>query len=190
MKHTGTVRLETKRLILRRFRPEDAEAMYRNWASDSEVTRYLTWPAHLSAEESAGILRQWEALYADDRYYQWAIVPKDSGDRPVGSMAAVQVNDGLSSVEIGYCIGRPWWHQGITSEALQAVMDFFFDRVGAERIEARHDPRNPRSGMVMKKCGMKYEGTMRRADRNNQGICDKCCWALLKDERTAKENAE
>jgi ribosomal-protein-alanine N-acetyltransferase len=70
------------------------------------------------------------------------------------------------------------------SEALKAVMDFFFDEVGANRIESRHDPNNPHSGMVMKKCGMKYEGTMRMADRNNQGICDACWYALLKLERS------
>ena len=58
-----------------------------------------------------------------------------------------------------------------------------FDKVGMNRIEARHDPNNPHSGDVMKKCGMRYEGTMRQADRNNQGICDASCYALLKSER-------
>ena len=69
------------------------------------------------------------------------------------------------------------------SEALKAVMDYFFDRVGANRIECLHDPRNPHSGMVMKKCGMKYEGTLRSSARNNQGICDACWYALLRSDR-------
>lgn len=75
-------------------------------------------------------------------------------------------------VHIGYCIGRNWWHQGGMSEDLMMLIAFFFDEVGANRIESRHDPGNPHSGMVMKKCGMKYEGTLRSSDRNNQGICD------------------
>lgn len=50
-------------------------------------------------------------------------------------------------------------------------------------IEARHDPRNPNSGKVMQKCGMKYEGTLRCSDRNNQGLCDASYYALLKSER-------
>ena len=86
-------------------------------------------------------------------------------------------------VHIGYCIGRKWWHQGITSEALKAVMDFMFDVVGANRIESRHDPRNPNSGKVMQKCGMKFEGTMRSSDINNQGLVDASYYALLKSER-------
>lgn len=52
----------------------------------------------------------------------------------------------VSMVHIGYCIGRDWWHQGITSEAMKVVMDFFFEEVGANRIESRHDPRNPNFG--------------------------------------------
>ncbi len=183
MKHCGTQRLETDRLILRRFTTEDADAMYKNWASDAEVTRYLTWPTHSGVEVSRHIVKDWVNSYADENYYQWAVVLKSNGDEPIGSIAAVDMKENISMVHIGYCIGRSWWHQGITSEALKAVMDFFFDVVGVNRIEARHDPRNPHSGDVMKKCGMQYEGTLRSSDWNNQGICDACYYALLKSER-------
>ncbi len=183
MKHCGTLRLETERLVLRRFSIDDAEAMYRNWASDPEVTEFLTWPAHTSPEVSKAVLEDWVSSYSQKNYYQWAIVLKDCGNDPIGSIGAVGQNDAISMVHIGYCLGKNWWHQGIMSEALKAVMDFFFDQVGANRIESRHDPRNPHSGMVMKKCGMKYEGTMRSSDRNNQGICDASWYALLKSDR-------
>jgi len=69
------------------------------------------------------------------------------------------------------------------TESLTAVMDYLFDEVGFHRIESMHDPNNPNSGKVMAKCGMKYEGTHRQADRNNQGICDACYYGILKDER-------
>lgn len=190
MKHCGTQTLETKRLILRRFTVRDADAMYTNWASDPEVTRYLTWPAHAGVETSRAVLADWTAAYAQESCYQWAIVLKDGADEPVGSIGAVDVSDDIAAVQIGYCLGRRWWHQGIMSEALGAVMDFFFDAVGCNRVAGRHDPRNPHSGMVMQKCGMKYEGTQRSADRNNQGICDTSWYALLKDERYAAHPCE
>lgn len=182
MKHCGTQRLETERLILRRFVIEDSEAMYKNWASDEEVAKYLTWPVHSSGEISKSILKDWVNSYSDEKYYQWAIVPKDVGE-PIGSISVVHMKENVSMVHIGYCIGKKWWHKGITSEALKAVMDFLFDEVDVKRIEARHDPRNPNSGKVMNKCGMKYEGTLRSSDWNNQGICDACYYALLKSER-------
>ena len=182
MKHCGTQKLETERLILRRFVIEDSAAMYRNWASDNAVTKYLTWPAHTSQEITKSVIEGWMNSYADERFYQWAIVLKDKGE-PVGSIGVVHMNEDVSMMHIGYCIGKTWWNKGITSEALKAVMDFLFDTVDVNRIEARHDPGNPNSGRVMKKCGMKYEGTLRSSDRNNQGICDACYYGLLKSER-------
>ena len=185
MTHQGTKRLETERLILRPFVKEDAQAMYDNWASDPEVTRYLTWPTHPSVEVSEAVLRDWVAGYASPSYYQWAIVPKELNE-PIGSIAVVHdIDERVQAAHIGYCIGRKWWHQGITSEALKRVTDFLFDEAGVLRVEARHDPRNPHSGAVMRKCGMKYEGTHRSADWNNQGVCDVAYYALLKDERQA-----
>lgn len=180
--HKGTVTLETERLILRRFKVSDAPAMYKNWASDSEVTQYLQWQPHVSAEATGELLDQWAESYKEDDYYQWAIVLKELGE-PVGGISVVSHDDNVGKAHIGYCIGRKWWHRGITSEALSAVIDFLFDEVGMQRIEARHDVRNPNSGGVMKKCGMKYEGTMRRSDITNSGMSDASWYAIFADER-------
>lgn len=183
MKHCGTQRIETDRLILRRYKIEDADAMYKNWASDSEVTKFLTWQPHSSVDVSRSIIENWLKEYSDEKYYQWAIVLKDNGNEPIGDISVVHMNEDISMVHIGYCLGRAWWRRGIMSEALKAVTDFMFDTVEVNRVESRHDPRNPNSGKVMQKCGMKYEGTLRSADRNNQGICDACYYALLRSER-------
>lgn len=183
MKNCGTQRIETDRLILRRYVIEDADAMYKNWASDSEVTKFLTWQPHSSVDVSRGIIENWLKEYSDEKYYQWAIVLKDNGNEPIGGISVVHMNEDISMVHIGYCLGRAWWRRGIMSEALKAVMDFMFDTVEVNRVESRHDPMNPNSGKVMQKCGMKYEGTLRSADRNNQGICDACYYALLRSER-------
>lgn len=184
MKHLGTEYLETERLILRRFAIEDAGAMYKNWASDDEVTKYLMWPSHSNISVTQAVLNDWISSYSENDFYQWAIVLKENGSEPIGSISVVSHNDDVGMVHIGYCIGRKWWHMGITSEALQCVIDFFFNEVGVRRIESRHDPRNPNSGAVMKKCGMQYEGTMRKSDRNNQGICDACYYSILSGERS------
>ena len=183
MKHCGTQRLETERLILRRFVVEDAAAMYKNWASDADVTKYLSWPAHTSPEISEKIVADWVKKYGDVKFYQWAIVLKKTDGEPIGSITVVNMKEDISMVHIGYCIGKKWWHQGITSEALKTVIDFLFDEVGANRIESYHDPNNPNSGGVMKKCGMKYEGTMRSYKKTNQGITDACVYSILKSER-------
>ena len=181
MEHKGTVTLETARLILRRFTPDDAGAMYRNWATDPEVTKYLTWPVHQNLAVSEKIAQEWSESYVKPDYYQWAIVPKSVGE-PIGSIAVVAKNDDIDMVHIGYCIGQKWWHCGYTSEALIELVRFFFEEVGANRIESRHDPRNPNSGRVMMKADLKYEHTSRQSDRNNQGICDASHYAILAED--------
>lgn len=178
MTHKGTVRLETKRLILRRFTLDDADAMFRNWASDPEVTKYLTWLPHSSAAVSKAVIAGWLPLYENPGHYSWAIVLKELNE-PIGSIAAVDQRDDIGMVHIGYCIGKKWWRRGYTSEALAEIIRFFFEDVGVKRIESRHDPRNPNSGKVMLKCGLKYEGTMRQDDINNQGVCDSVRYAIL-----------
>lgn len=182
MNHLGTKYMETKRLILRRFTLDDADAMFRNWASDPEVTKYLTWPTHDSVEISRMVLSDWVSHYTEAAYYQWAIVPKDLGE-PIGSIAVVHLNDRVGKAEIGYCIGQSWWHRGIMSEALDAVICYLINEVGANRVEACHDPNNPHSGAVMAKCGMKFEGVQRRAGINNQGPCDLSWYAVLASDR-------
>ena len=181
MHHCGTKTIETERLVLRAFRPSDAEAAFRNWMSDPEVTEFLRWKPHGEISESEEIVRDWASRSAQPDFYQWAIVPKELGE-PVGTISVVDRKEELDLVHIGYCIGRKWWHQGITSEAFRAVISFFFEEVGVNRIESQHDPDNPHSGDVMKKCGLKYEGTLRQADRSNRGIVDACVYGLLKSE--------
>ena len=153
--HKGTKTLETSRLILRKALPEDADAMFRNWASDGEVTKFLTWPTHTQVEITCEILNIWAKNYKQPDYYQWIIVLKELGE-PIGSISVVEKRDDIGEAEIGYCIGKAWWHQGIMTEALTAVMEYLFDQVGMNRIEARHDVNNPHSGAVMKKCGFRY----------------------------------
>lgn len=182
MNHKGTLRIDTENLILRKFKLSDAEAMYKNWASDSEVTKFLTWNPVNSVEVSKSIIEGWVDEYKNNNIYQWAIVPKNNGDEPIGAISIVRQDEEVSMVQVGYCIGRQWWNRGITSEALSALIKFFVNEVKVNRIEARFDPRNLNSGKVMMKCGMKYEGTMRKSDKNNQGICDSVMYALLAED--------
>lgn len=177
--HRGTRTICTDRLILRQLTTHDTHAAFINWMSDDEVTRYLTWPTHQSEEISAKIIASWEEGYARDDFYQWGI---EFEGEVIGTISVVEQSDSAEWMEIGYCIGKNWWHRGIMTEALGAVIHYLFSEVGAQRISARHDPRNPHSGAVMRKCGMRFEGTLRGSDRNNQGICDASVYAILRSD--------
>lgn len=181
MNHLGTKTIETERLIIRQFKIDDAKDMFNNWANDSEVTKYLTWPAHKNVEVSKSYLESVINKYSDTKTYDWGIELKEI-QQVIGSIGVVRLHEETGCVHIGYCIGKRWWNKGITAEAFSAVIQFLMDEVNVNRIESRHDPHNPASGEVMKKCGLKYEGTLRQSDRNNQGLCDASWYALLKNE--------
>ena len=83
---------------------------------------------------------------------------------------------------MGYCMSRAHWRKGVMPEALKAVVDFLFDEVGFNRIEAEHDVNNPASGRVMEKAALRYEGTLRQSGRNNQGIVDLVWRAILRSD--------
>lgn len=180
MKNLGTKTIETERLILRKFRMSDDKDMFKNWANDDRVTKYLTWPTHANIDASRSILDMWTKDYENPKNYQWCIELKSTHEA-IGSIGAVNYNENVESVEIGYCIGYNYWNKGITSEALKALINFFFNEVGVNRIESRHDSLNPNSGKVMLKCGLKYEGTRIKADRNNTGICDMVMYGMIKE---------
>lgn len=158
---TGTQTIQTERLTLRRFETGDAEAMYRNWAFDEAVTKYMHWNAHKNVDETSHILSSWVDDYLDALTYNWAIVLKELGE-PVGSISLLNLNTVHSKAEAGYCMGKAWWGRGIMTEALKAVIAYGFDVVGLNRVEAVHQSENIGSGMVMQKAGMVHEGHMRQ----------------------------
>lgn len=182
MNKAGTQNIETPRLLLRRFTMEDAEEMYKNWASDPEVTRFLTWPTHTDVDVTRNVLKDWTSRYADGGYFNWALEHKETG-KLIGNISAAQLDEKTEAATIGYCMSKAFWGQGLMPEALKAVMDYLFDVVELNRIAARHDFNNPKSGRVMEKAGMKLEGTLRAAGRNNLGICDIVCRAMLRSDR-------
>ena len=101
--------------------------MYKNWANDDEVTKYLTWPSHSSVEVSKDILNIWIDDYKNLNFYNWAIILKENGNEPIGGISVVKLNDEIGIVQFGYCIGRKWWNKGVTSQALNALIKFFIE---------------------------------------------------------------
>ncbi len=155
MKHQGTKKLETERLVLRKFSQDDCENFYNNWASDARVTKYLTWNIHTNITFTRVLLNEWIGNYHNLNYYQWVIQLKDDS-QVIGSISAVNINKELEEIEIGYCLGYNYWNKGYTTEALNKIIKYFFEEVKIKKIKARHDSRNIASGKVIKKCGLKY----------------------------------
>ncbi len=185
MKHMGTQTIKTVRLTLRRFALSDAEAMYKNWASDARVTRFLSWTPHESVETTRTILKSWCALYRNHSYYHWVI---EWEGQIVGAVNVVRQSDQHQVAELGYCLGHDFWGRGITAEAVRAVTDYLFAEVGMHRVEIHHATDNPASGRVAEKCGLVAEGILRGATRIGTGeFKDIRVWGILREEWEARQ---
>lgn len=146
----NTPRLETERLILRKFTEDDLEALY-YIHSDEEVNRFLPWfPLRNMEDARAFYEEQLVSRYREERAYNYAVCMKEN-DYPVGYVN-VSMDD---SYDFGYGLRREFWHRGIITEAGKAVIEQLL-RDGIPYITATHDVNNTRSGRVMKRLGMKY----------------------------------
>ncbi len=146
----NTPELETDRLILRKFTEEDMEALF-EILKDEEVNRFLPWYPMKDLEETRKFYEErYAAEYARPQAYAYAICLKED-DRPIGYIKV----DMEEAHDFGYGLRREFWHRGIVSEAGRAVIEQV-KKDGLPYITATHDRNNPRSGNVMKACGMKY----------------------------------
>ncbi len=168
IQHKGTVTIETLRLILRRFEEQDAEAMYKNWAGDAEVCKFLSWGPHISSEVSMKRILNWIDGYRRDNSYVWALEEKGNG-QAIGSISVEIADDRGESCEVGYCLSKDYWNRGVMTEALQAILHYLFYEVGYRRIQAKHDVLNVASGRVMQKAGMLYEKTENKVGLRKDG---------------------
>lgn len=190
MNKIGTKTIETDRLVLRRYVVSDAEDMYRNWAGDPEVTKFLSWSTHSGLEVTRKILEEWVSYYDEGRTYNWGIALKGEG-RVIGNIAVVERDERTCTYELGYCLGKAYWGRGIMPEALKAVITYLFEgEPDLNRIIATHDVRNKKSGRVMQKAGMRFDGVLRSAKRNNRGLHDTAYYSILRSDLVTKKQYE
>jgi len=180
LRHAGTNTIRTQRLTLRKIELSDAEAMFRNWARDPDISRYMRWTAHNDVEETRAIIQVWLNEYRADSTYHWGICLQNG--EIFGSVGVIITAEADFKAEIGYCIGRSWWGQGYTSEAVRAVIDYMFSNTDIERIEAYHSLQNPASGGVMAKAGMRREGSARHKYRSFDGFQDCDLYGIIREE--------
>lgn len=143
--------MESARIILRRWTLDDADALFRS-ASDPEVGPRAGWKPHDSVEESREVIAK-----VFDNPTTWAIVLKSSG-LPIGAIGyGPSCDSGLPSLPgeptVGYWIARPYWGQGICTEALRLMIDHVARTTDIRSMVSGHFVDNPASGRVMEKCG-------------------------------------
>ena len=150
--------LEPARLRLRKVCADDAQAIFDNWASDDEVTKYITWNTHKSIDDTNRILGIWLKEYEAEPCYRYGIERKEDGVL-MGMIDVVGFRNG--NPVIGYASGRAFWNNGYMTEALQAVVEELFSD-GYETIVIEAIDENIGSNRVIQKAGFTLVGIEQR----------------------------
>jgi Acetyltransferases, including N-acetylases of ribosomal proteins len=171
--------LETERLILRKLRLEDAKDVF-EYASDPEVSKYVTWEPHRSIEDSINLIKFTHEYYERKEGIIWGIVYKEN-NKVIGTCDISPVTKHFRA-EIAYALSRDYWGKGIMTEAVKEVIRFGFERMNLNRIQAMCIPENIGSYRVMEKVGMKYEGLIREYMYIKGKFQDLKLYSILKRE--------
>lgn len=181
MNYLGTKRLETKRLILRKFEENDYKDMFKNYASNEKVTRFLTWNAYTKEEDCKDYLNKFilnKYQENDNETFAWAIVDKTTNE-VIGSIDIVKFYKDYEIAEIGYCLSESYWNKGIMSEAFKEVINYLFNEVNVHAITATHNVLNPASGKVMEHNGLSYIKDENKIIKGKEVVCKR--YRLIND---------
>ncbi len=177
--------LETARLILRPFALTDAPDVERLCGAPEIALHTLNIP-HPYPEGKA---QEWIAS-CPERFEKGVEVTFAITLREGGALAGaigILPNRDHDRADIGYWIGMPYWGRGFATEALRAVIAYGFDELGMNRIFAEHFTRNPASGRVMQKAGMRHEGTLRQMHKKWGEYVDSELYAILSSDQRISE---
>jgi len=174
----------TKRLIIRKWQPADASALY-ECCSDPNVTKYLSFPTYCSIQDAhdriADMQRRYDA--GDKAGIDYAITLKDGG-AVIGSIGLNQYNEKYGrSMEIGYLLNPKHQRKGYMTEVLIGLFKHIKKNDIAWRIVAKHDTTNEKSGAVMRRAGMTFEGIARKGTSNHlNNRADAATYSILVEE--------
>jgi RimJ/RimL family protein N-acetyltransferase len=149
---------DTPRLHLRPPIAADAEAIFRNYARDEQVTHYLPWRPHRSLADTHRFLERCQAVWQDGSAYPWGI--ELAGTTDLVGMAEIRIR--TSAVDMGYVLARAHWGRGLMTEALRPVVAWGLGQPEIFRVWAVCDVDNTASRRVLERLGLQHEGVLRR----------------------------
>lgn len=175
-------RIETSRLLLRELCLEDAEAVFRIF-SDPEVMKYSDMDIFTRLEQAELLIERQKRRFEQKERFRWGIALKES-NTIVGTGGYVVWNHKWYNAELGYDLARPYWRQGIMTEAVRAMIRFGFEYMKLHRIEAEVMPENTASVRLLCKLDFQEEGVLHERSFWKGGFHDLAIFALLKGDHS------
>jgi len=172
--------LQTANLILRPFVSTDAAEIQRLCGAREIAYNTLLIPHPYPDGAAEAWIATHERSFESGEAFNYAITLRENGALAGG--IGLRIAREADRAEIGYWIGVPYWGRGIATEAGKAVVDYAFESLGMNRVHAEHFSRNPASGRVLQKIGMRHEGTLRQLYKKWGEYVDCEAYAILRTD--------
>lgn len=178
--------LETERLVLRPFNSEDAPAVHRLCSDRAIADTTLNIPHPYKLETAQEWIASHQEMYEENKGVNFAIARRKDGTL-VGAIGLVFQPD-HARAEMGYWIGKPYWNQGCGTEAAAAMLQYAFETRDLNRVYAHHLTRNPASGRIMQKIGMRHEGQLQQHVKKWDVFEDLEVYGILKSDHKVPDS--
>jgi RimJ/RimL family protein N-acetyltransferase len=186
---TAPAPITTERLLLRAFTPGDADAVRAVAGAFEIADMTLSIPHPYALEDAHKFMALVQGWYKADAKFPMAITLRTAPATLVGCVG-LDRHDPNNRAELGYWIGVAHWGKGYATEASAAVLRWGFESLNLNKIIAHHFGRNPASGRVLEKLGMRREGLFRRHTKKWNGYEDIVAYGILREEFGAHRNGQ
>ena len=167
-------------ITLRELRVSDATSLLALLTTE-EVTRFIS-PPPTTIEGFERFIKWAQREREAGRYACFAVVP-DGYDTAIGLFQVRELDPIFSTAEWGFALGSAFWGSGLFVKGAELVIDFAFDVIGVNRLEARAAIDNRRGNGALRKIGATQEGILRKAFLKNGRYLDQSLWAILPEDR-------
>ena len=148
--------ITTARLILRNLQEEDAHQVL-EYSTDPEVSKYLFWSPHKNIQEAKDAINRYRST---ENMMQWAITLRED-NQLIGIGGFGIVDSTMRKADLGYSFNPKYWNQGYAAETTSSLVKYGFEKMNLVRIQGAIHPNNMASGIVLEKCGLNYEATLK-----------------------------
>lgn len=169
--------IQTERLILRKMKVSDSASLFKIW-SDPEVTKFMNINSFTDERQAVEMIEILNNLSLESKAIRYSIIELES-NRIIGSCGYNSIDSSNAKAEIGYDISKDYWGKGYAQEAIQSLMDYAFNTLKFNRIEAKVEPENNNSIKVLQKLNYTFEGTMRKCEKSKGKFIDLSIFSKL-----------
>jgi len=177
--------LRTERLVLRQVTESDGPGLF-DIFGDDQVTAHYAWDTFTSIEQGHALAEQTARAYRERDALRWGLVPHGS-EQIIGTCGYTRWNAESRFAILGYDLARQYWHRGLATEAVTAVLRFGFEQMELNRVEALVMAGNVASITLLSRIGFTHEGELRRRALHRGEFRDVWMFGLLCSEWTVRK---